>query len=247
VEDRHAITHWLAADGTGTIVKGIGLILALGIVGGAQDRTQPSPSDVPRLLKQLEEKDSRVVGDAASQLTKIGPPVGPALVDALRDRKGCQLQWTASGILHRLKLEPRLVDVTLLDIARGKCKGGSREDRQIKRQAAFVLVGRVEGIPAIAELLTARDVFVRQTAAFAFDDLTERLEGRPPRVEATTDIMSATTKAFPLLLGAALKDKDEVVRCMSYESLDQARRSTHEPLRSEATRLLEGKTIPCSR
>jgi hypothetical protein len=90
-------------------------------------------------------------------------------------------------------------------------------------------------------------VFVRQTAAFAFDDLTERLEGRPPKVEATTDIMSATTKAFPLLLGAALKDKDEIVRCMSYESLDQARRSTHEPLRSEATRLLEGKTIPCSR
>ncbi len=99
----------------------------------------------------------------------------------------------------------------------------------------------------IADLLTDKDVFVRRGAAFAFDDLTERLEGRPPQVEATTEIVEATKSAFPLLLQAALRDRDEVVRCMSYESLDQARRSRHEPLRTQATRLLEGKAIPCSR
>jgi hypothetical protein len=88
---------------------------------------------------------------------------------------------------------------------------------------------------------------VRRSAAFAFDDLTERLQGRLPVVEATTEIVEATRRAFPLLLDAALRDRDEVVRCMSYESLDQARLSKYEALRTEASRLLEGKAIPCSR
>jgi HEAT repeat protein len=133
------------------------------------------------------------------------------------------------------------------DIAKGKCEGNSRDDLILRREAAFALMGKVEGIPMMAEMLTDKDLFLRRSAAFAFDDLTERLQGRPPQVDATTEVLEATKRAFPLLLQAALRDRDEVVRCMSYESLDQARHSKHEPLRTEATRLLEGKAIPCSR
>jgi HEAT repeat protein len=225
----------------------IAIILALTVAGVAQDQTSSPPPDVPLLLKRLEDKDARVVLDAASQLTKLGSSVAPALVEALRDRHGCRLQWVASGILRRLVLEHRLVDATLLDIAKGKCEGNSRDDLILRREAACALVGTVEGIPMIAEMLTDKDLFVRRSAAFAFDDLTERLQGRPPQVEATMEIVEATKRAFPLLLQAALRDRDDVVRCMSYESLDQARRSKHEPLRTEAARLLEGKAIPCSR
>ena len=223
------------------------IILALSVAGVARDQRASSPPDVPLLLKSLEDSDSRVVSAAASQLTKLGSSIAPALVEALRDRPGCRLQWVASGILHRLQVERRLVNATLLDIAKGKCEGSSRDDLILRREAAFALVGKVDGIPMIADLLTDKDVFVRRGAAFAFDDLTERLEGRPPQVEATPEILEATQSAFPLLLQAALRDRDEVVRCMSYESLDQSRRSRHEPLRTQATRLLEGKAIPCSR
>ena len=228
----------------GTIVI---VVLALTVAGSAQDQPASSPPDVPLLLKQLEDTDPRVVFAAASQLTRLGSSIAPALVDALRDRHGCRLQWVASGILRRLELEHRLVYATLLDIAKGKCEGNSRDDLILRREAAFAVIGKVEGIPTIAAMLTDKDLFVRRTAAFAFDDLTERLQGRPPQVEPTREIVEATKSALPLLLQAALGDRDEVVRCMSYESLDQARQSRHEPLRTEAARLLEGKTVSCSR
>jgi hypothetical protein len=57
----------------------------------------------------------------------------------------------------------------------------------------------------------------------------------------------ATRRALPLLLEAALHDADEIVHCVSYESLDQARRSKHDELRSEAIKLLDRKTFPCKR
>jgi hypothetical protein len=225
----------------------IAIMLALTVAGVAQDQPATSTIDVPLLLKKLEDTDSRVVLDAASQLTKLGSSIAPALVEALRDRRECRLQWVASGILRRLELHHRLVNETLLDIAKGKCEGNSRDDLILRREAAFALVGKVEGIPLIAEMLTDKDLFMRRSAAFAFDDLTERLQGRPPQVEATAEIVEATTRVFPLLLQGALTDRDEVVRCMSYEALDQARRGRHERLRAEASRLLEGKAIPCSR
>jgi HEAT repeat protein len=223
------------------------IVLALSVTGLAQDQPAGAPPDVPLLLKKLEDRDPRVVFAAATQLTRLGPSIAPALIEALRDRRGCRLQWVASGILRRLELEQRLVHATLLNIAKGKCEGNSPDDLILRREAAFAVIGRVEGIPTIAEMLTDKDLSVRRSAAFAFDDLTERLQGRPPQVEATTEILEATKSALPLLLHAALRDSDEVVRCMSYESLDQARQSRHEPLRTEATRLLEGKAVSCSR
>ncbi len=79
------------------------IILALSVAGVARDQPASSPPDVPLLLKSLEDSDSRVVFAAASQLTKLGSSIAPALVEALRDRPGCRLQWVASGILHRLE------------------------------------------------------------------------------------------------------------------------------------------------
>ncbi|MGH9880881.1 MAG: hypothetical protein ACRD6N_05545, partial [Pyrinomonadaceae bacterium] len=94
--------------------------------------------------------------------------------------------------------------------------------------------------------LKDKDTFIRRSAAFAFDEFTERIEGRPPEIAGTPEIISATKAALPALV-QALNDKDEVVRCMSYESLEQVQRSKHEALRSEANRLMRGLTVNCSR
>jgi HEAT repeat protein len=198
------------------------------------------------LIRDLEATDDRVVMAAAEALVGMGPAVIPQLTEALHERSGCQLQWAASGVLYRLERGNPLVNDTLRVITAGKCTGQSPRDAIIRRQAAFALVGKAEGIPIIAALLEEKDVFTRRSAAFAFDDLTERLEGRPPAVEATAEILDLTAGAFARL-ARAMMDKDEIVRCMSYEALEQARRSRHESLRLAATNALSGQRPDCSR
>jgi hypothetical protein len=216
-------------------------------VTARQDRAGGAPADVPALLKQLEDRNDATVERAIAQLVKIGPSAGPGLVTALRERRGCQLRWVASGILSQLKIEQPAVDAALIEIATGRCEARSSNDAILKREAAFIVVAKVQGVPVIAGLLNEKDTFLRRSAAFAFDELTERLEGRPPAITATPDMLAATLEALPLLSRAVAQDKDEVVRCMSYEALDQARRSAHELLRFGATKALEGVTVACRR
>ncbi len=137
-----------------------------------------------------------------------------------------------------------IVDSTLIDIIKGKCKATPPRDLIIRRQAAFALVAKLEGIPIIAGMLKEKDTFIRRSAAFAFDELTERLQGRPPAIPATPEIINATKAALPPLV-EALNDKDDVVRCMSYEALEQLRGSKHEILRSEVNRLMQDLKVQC--
>lgn len=88
----------------------------------------------------------------------------------------------------------------------------------VRRQAALVLVGAAAGIRALAGLLVSKSTFERRSAAFAFNDLTERLDGRHPEIVATPEILAATKEALSTLV-QALNDKDEIVRCMAFESL----------------------------
>ncbi len=222
------------------------LLFGLETVSLAQEQKESRQADIFSLIKRLEDKDERVVFSAAQALVNEGAKVIPLLVEVLREKKGCQLQFVASGVIHRLEPKHEVVNSTLIDTIRGKCKVSSPRDSIIRRQAAFALVAKPEGIPIVAEMLRDKDTFIRHSAAFAFDELTERLEGRPPEIAATPQIISATKAALPTLV-QALNDKDEVVRCMSYESLEQVQRSKHEALRSEANRLMRGVTARCSR
>jgi hypothetical protein len=133
----------------------------------------------------------------------------------------------ASGIIYRLDRKNALVNDTLRAITVGARSGKSQCDAITRRQRAFALVGRPEGMPIIAALLKDKDDVTRRNGAFAFDDLTQRLEGRQPAVEATAEILDLTAQALAPL-SQAVADKNEVVRCMSYEALDQTRRSRHD-------------------
>lgn len=89
--------------------------------------------------------------------------------------------------------------------------------------------------------------FERRSVVFAFDELTEKIEGvRPDSITPTPEMISAIKAAIPLLI-RALDDKDEIVHCMAYESLEQLQRSKHKELRDEANRLMEGVKVRCSR
>ena len=210
----------------------------------AQSAKTGGQADVPSLISKLEDKDQRIVLGAAQALADAGPQVVPVLIDALREKKGCQIQWVASGVIHRLNPRHEIVNSTLIDIIKGRCKAKTPGDLIIRRQAAFALVAKPEGVPIVAEMLRDKDTFIRRSAAFAFDELTERLQGRPPAIPATPEIINATKAALPPLV-EALNDKDEVVRCMSYEALEQIRGSKHEVLHSEANRLMQGLKVQC--
>jgi len=212
----------------------------------AQSAKMGGQADVTSLISKLEDKDQRIMLGAAQALADAGPQVVPVLIDALKEKKACQFQWVASGVVHRLNPRHEIVNSTLIDITKGRCKATPPRDLIIRRQAAFALVAKLEGIPIIAEMLKEKDTFIRRSAAFAFDELTERLQGRPPAIPATPEIIDATKAALPSLV-EVLNDKDEVVRCMSSEALEQVRDSKHEILSSEANRLMQDLKVQCSR
>lgn len=229
-------------------VCGLTLLLLCLYPTHAQESTvNNGQSNVSSLIRQLEDRNSNVVLRAASELVRIGPGVIPLLIEGLQHRRECQFQFVASGIVFQLDRRNPIVNSSLIDIVRGNCRGSSRSDQIFRRQAAFALVAKPEGIPVIAEMLRDRDTFVRRSAAFAFDELTERLEERrPDRITPTPEIISATKAAIPALV-QTLNDRDEIVRCVSYESLEQLQRSQHTELREEANRLMQGVRVNCSR
>jgi HEAT repeat protein len=193
----------------------------------AQEANQQT--DVSSLVKKLKSKDEEVQFNASKALISMGPNAIPTLVEVLNKEKGCQMQFIVSGIIYRIEPKHEIVNATLLDIIRGKCKGSSTEDLITRRQAAFALVAKAEGIAIIAEMLKDKETFIRRSAAFAIDELTERIGGRPPEVRVTPEISKAIKAALPLLI-QAFNDKDEIVRCMSYESMEQLQSTKHEEL-----------------
>jgi HEAT repeat protein len=213
----------------------------------AQELKPGQQADVPTLIRTLDDKNSTVAMDAANALVRVGKSVIPALVDSLKQRKSCQFQFVASGVIYQLEHKQEIVNPILADVSKGKCKGSSQSDLIIRRQAAITLGTRAEGIPIMVEMLKDEDTFNRRSAVFAFDELTELIEkGRPDKISATPEILSATKAAIPSLV-QALDDKDEVVRCMSYESLEQLQKSMHGELRAEANRLMQGVKVRCSK
>ena len=198
------------------------------------------------LLVLVESADHAAALEAATELERIGPSVAPALVETLKTSPGCQAQWVASGVLTRLKLEAALVETTLLQMARGTCQPLSVADVRLQQDAAFAVIDRVRGISLMVELLRGSDPMARYRAAFAFDELTERLVPDHPRAIAPTpEIVAATEAALPLLRGVAVSRANAQLRCLSYEALDQARRLPIDALRARATKLLDGVTIDC--
>ncbi len=202
---------------------------------------------MPALVKKLDGKKDAEVLEAADALKRLGPSVIPALEEGMRKRRGCQFLYVASGVVYAIDKDKRRANPVLSDVVLGRCEGSSRRDLMARRVAAFALAGRAEGLPVVARLFKDKESFNRQTAAFAFDELTEKIRGsRPDSVEATPELMKALKEALPLLVGAT-GDGDEAVRCMSYEALEQARGGPSAELRAEVERLMRGVKVRCNR
>jgi hypothetical protein len=88
-----------------------------------------------------------------------------------------------------------------------------QEEMICRRGAAFLLAFSTDGIRALTKMLKSGDSFERQSAIFAFDELTET-------ANYPDDSLQAMSQTIPIIAEFG-KSKDEVMQNMSREVLSQ--------------------------
>jgi hypothetical protein len=160
---------------------------------------------IGQLIKDLKSADAAVVKSAQYDLIAAGRQAVPALTNLLQSSDSL-LRYRAAFPLLRIDSEnaaaTQVVAALVLD---------SKLDVQDRQDAAFGLLRNDKGITILTDLLAHPDAVVRRYAIFAFDQLTERAE-----------IPRQVKKAIPALR-KLLKDKDQIVRGMAEEVLEQIR------------------------
>jgi len=162
-----------------------------------------TPAQIAQYIQQLVSPDEDVSVSARRELVSAGRQVAPALTEALK----------SGSVTLRFRVAVVLLEIDKENPAAMAALPGFLLDPQLERaerqNAAFGLLRNDQGITVLTELLLHPDPFVRRCVIFAFDDLTERRE-----------IPRLIEKALPALRELT-RDKDEVVRKMAKEVLEQ--------------------------
>ncbi len=160
-------------------------------------------AQISQYIRDLASPDDEVSKYARRELVTAGRQVIPALTEALKAGSPAHRFRSAVVILGIDNQNPAAMAALpefLLDPQLGKA------DRQ---DAAFGLLRNERGIAVLIELLSHHDPFVRRCVVFAFDSLTERAE-IPQQIETALPALRKLTR-----------DKDEVIRGMAKEVLEQ--------------------------
>jgi hypothetical protein len=221
------------------------LVVAIILTRGAGAQDSPA-SNTQQLIEQLGDKNERIIKTAVETLTKHGPQVVPALVDALDTRKECQMQFVASGVLRRIEPAHPRIETALATLARGDCSGNSKQDFIFKQEAAFALNRSVSGLALLTDMVPHKDLLTRRRVAFALEDLTEKIDSPIERLRPSAALIDVAAQTLPKL-APFLTDADEMLRCVTLEALQQASASSHSSIAAAAKGLLAGKNVNCSR
>ena len=206
--------------------------------------SQSTPTQ--ELINQLVDRDEQKVRAAVEGLVRQGSPVIPALVDALDTRQECQMQFVASAVLRTFERDHSRIEAALASVARGECTGTSQQDVVFKQDSAYALSHTVSGMALLIEMVTHKDLLTRRRVAFAFEDLTEKMNSTIDEIRPPAAIVEPTAQALPKL-APFLTDGDEVVRCVTLEALQQASASKHASIATAGKSVLAGKKVNCSR
>ena len=199
------------------------LVIAGSTPSVAQDRPK-TETEIRALIAKSRSKDLKTSDDAREALSKLDSKSLPALTSILKKGKPCErvavAQWFIENDRNNKDLVPAMPQVAT---------GGSllslfnlQEEMMCRRGAAMVLAFTTDGIRVLTRLLKEGDLFERQSAIFAFDELTETSnypEGSVP----------AMKEAIPAIAKTA-KEKDQTMSCMSDEVLGQIARGTNAEL-----------------
>jgi hypothetical protein len=162
-----------------------------------------SPQRLREAVSNLQSQDENVYIEAREVLFRAGKTAIPLLTESLKGKRGEARYRIASALLeidNENEAAIKAFRESVID---------STEDGLRRRNSAFQLAVCEKGIAILMEMLRDKDVFVRRSAVFAFDELTEQSE-----------IPDIAKKAIPSLK-ELLKDLDEIVRGMAKEVLEQ--------------------------
>jgi HEAT repeat protein len=212
------------------------LFLAGSVRAQAQTPDAATAQNIPDLLERLKSPDREVSDQAVQSLIAIGPTVIPSVSDFIAGDNGCRSRVSAVQVIFDLDRTNDSFVPSMVQIVQTKCYASSQDDLMARRGAAFALAIVPSGIHALAELLGSKDKFIRQSAIFPFDDLTESL------ADLTPAVIQAIKAALPAVI-AAMKDKDRTVRGVAEEVAGQILRSTNQELTVELLRLQFAKFV----
>ncbi|MDX6303751.1 MAG: hypothetical protein QOI77_720 [Blastocatellia bacterium] len=210
------------------------LVTTGGTSSVAQDTRPKSEAEIRALVVKTRSRDLKTSDEARGALSKLDTKSLPALTSILKKGKPCErvavAQWFIEFDRHNKDLVPAMTDVAT---------GGSlrslfnlQEEMMCRRGAAFVLAFSPEGIRVLTRLLQEGDLFERQSAIFAFDNLTETSN-------YPEDSLPVMKEAIPAI-AKATREKDQTISCMSDEVLGQIARGANQELSKLAKQYLAG-------
>ncbi len=220
--------------------------LLVAVLASSIAAQSPTDANTQQLIDQLGSKNEQLIKVAVEALTKQGSQVVPALVEALDKRKECQMQFVASGVLRRIVPEHSGIEAALVTLARGDCSGNSKQDFIFKQEAAFALSRSPVGLERLTGMLVDADLATRRRVAFALEDLTEKFESPIERARPQEALVEPTARSLPKL-APFLSDRDDMLRCVTLEAMEQASASRHPSIAAAGKAALEGKKVQCPR
>lgn len=176
----------------------------------------PTESEVRSLIKESINKDYQSAEKARNKLLSMIESISiPMLFNILRKGEPCEQVETAVLIAEIDSKNKEIVPI-LAKLARGSNLLSFldlEEEFMCRRKAAFYLALSADGIRELAKILKDGDIWEKQSAIFAFDDLTES-------TDYPEDISNAIKQAIPAI-GALTSSEDEILANMSNEVLNQ--------------------------
>jgi len=207
-------------------------LLLVASLSNAVAQQPPNVNQIRKLIAQSHSKDLKTSDEANEVLSKLDKRSLPALLSILKDGQPCEQVESAGLILDLDPKNPEIVPV-MTDVTRGaslRTLFNLEEEMMCRRAAAYVLARSAEGIRVLTRLLEKGDLWEKQTAIFALDDLTETSD-------YPADIIPAMQEIVPEIAKAA-KAKDRVLSEMADEVLGQIARGPNADLSALAKKYI---------
>ena len=183
------------------------------------------------LITKSLSKDYKVADEASQNFSELTVRDLPTLVAISKRGSTCERMKAAQAIVDINKDSAMLIPV-LTELSTRGTESSSEEDLLCRRGATFLLAFSTEGIRVLTRLLKdGKNLFVRQSAIFAFDELTETAN----YPEGSLEAMKA---AIPVIAEARKLD-DPVMQCMSNEVLWQIVRQGDKNLSTIAKKFVD--------
>jgi hypothetical protein len=228
----------------------LAILLGLSVLVVPVAAQDPVPVDrrVRDLLVLVDGPDLPAAQGAAVELVRMGPSIGPELVQFLRTRTSCRALWLGSNVLARLGLEAPLVETKWLAVAEGACTARRPQEMLTWQAAADAVVDRPAGIDLMTQLLRRRSPAGRARASRALHRLAERLSpAHAEPIAATPEIVATTREALPELARLVESPESLETRCTAFDALQRARELPQEAIRSRARAVSDGLRLDCGR